>query len=64
MFFCAHIKPYIDYVSNVWDSSSQKHLLTLNSLYRRAVKLILFESKVSTDEKFKTLKLLTLIWYS
>ena len=60
MFFYAHIKPCIDYMSNVWDGTSQNHILTLNSLYRRAVKMILFETHIPTDDKFTNLKILSL----
>ena len=41
LFYNAHIKPHIDYVSVVWDGCGEVHLKKLNSLHRRAGKLIL-----------------------
>ena len=60
MFFFAHIKPYIDYISNAWDGASQNLLVTLNSIYRRAVKMILYETQISTNAKFAQLQILSL----
>ena len=33
LFFNAHIRPRIDYVSTVWDNCSQVHFLKVNSLW-------------------------------
>ena len=33
LFYNAHIKPHIDYVSVVWDGCGEVHLKELNSLY-------------------------------
>ena len=41
LFFNADIKPHIDYASVVWDGCSDVLKKRLNSLHRRAVKLIL-----------------------
>ena len=41
LFFNVHIKPHIDYASVVWDGCSDVLKKRLNSLHRRAVKLIL-----------------------
>ena len=43
-FNAAHIKPHIDYASVVWDGCSDVLRKRLNSLHRRAVKLILQDS--------------------
>ena len=48
LFFNAHIKPHIDYASVVWDGSSDVLKKRLNSLHRRAVKLIFPNT---TDQK-------------
>ena len=51
--FNAHIKPHIDYASVVWDGCSDVLKKRLNSLHRRAVKLILPDTTLTTDQKFK-----------
>ena len=53
LFFNAHIKPHIDYASVVWDGCSDVLKKRLNSLHRRAVKLILPDATLTTDEKLK-----------
>ena len=60
MFYNAHVKPHIDYCSTVWDGAAQVHMRKLNSLHRRAGKIILPNSNLTTDEKFQRLKLLPL----
>ena len=40
LFFNAHIKPHIDYASVLWEGCSDVLKNRLNSLHRRAVKLI------------------------
>ena len=60
MFYNAHIKSHIDYASTVWDGSSDVHLQRLDSLHRRAAKLILPNPNLSTDQKLQELKLLPL----
>ena len=60
MFYNAHIKSHLDYASTVWDTSSENHLKKLNSLHRRAVKLILPDTTLTTDEKFQKLCILPL----
>ena len=58
LFYCAHIWSHINYASTLWDGCSEVHLKKMNSLHRRAAKLILFDPSVPTDDKLKTLKLL------
>ena len=60
LFYNAHIKSHIDYASTVWDGSSDVHLRRLNSLHRRAAKLILPDPSLSTDQKLKKLNILPL----
>ena len=60
MFYDAHIKSHIDYVSTVWDGCDDVHLRRLNSLHRRAAKLILHDTNMSTDQKLYELNILPL----
>lgn len=60
IFFQAHLLSHVNYVSTVWSSASEVHLKKLNSLYRRAAKLILPDQSLSTAEKMKKLKILPL----
>ena len=60
LFFNAHIRSHIDYGSTLWDGASENSLKRLNSLYRRAPKLILPNPTLSTDEKLRHLKILPL----
>jgi len=60
LYFNAHIKSHLDYVSNVWDGSSESNLKRLNSLHRRAVKQILPDQSLTTDQKLKSLNILPL----
>ena len=49
LFFSVHIKPYIDYASVVWDGCSDVLKKILNSLHRRAVKLIFPDITLTSD---------------
>ena len=60
LFFNAHIKPHIDYASVVWDGFSDVLKKRLNSLHRRAVKLILPDTTVTTDQKLKEMRIMSL----
>ena len=60
LFFNAHIKPHIDYASVVWDGCSDVLKKRLNSLRRRAVKLILPDTTLTTDQKLKEMRILSL----
>ena len=53
MFFNDHFKPHIDYASVVWDGCSNVLKNRLNSLHRRAVKLISPVATLTTDQKLK-----------
>ena len=60
IFYNAHIKSKLDYVSTVWDGAGEVHLKRLNSLQRRAIKHILPDPDITTDEKLKNLNILPL----
>ena len=60
LFFNAHIKPHIDYASVVWDGCSDVLKKILNSLHRRAVKLILPDTTLTTDQKLKEMRIMSL----
>ena len=56
LFFNAHFKPHIDYASVMWDGCSDVLKKILNSLHRRAVKLILPDKTPTTDQKLRSLQ--------
>ena len=60
LFYNAHIKSHIDYVSTVWDGSKYDHMKRLNSLHRRAAKVILPDPTLTTDQKLQRLNILPL----
>ena len=53
MFFIAHIKPHIGYVSVVLDGCSDVLKKRLNPQHRRAVKLIFIDTTETTDPKLR-----------
>ena len=58
LFYSAHILSHTNYASTLWDGCSEVHLKIMNSLHRRAAKLILSDPSLPPDDKLKTLKLL------
>ena len=60
LFFNDHIKPHIDYVLVVWDGCSYVLKKRLNSLHRKAVKLILPDTTLTTDHKLKEMRMMSL----
>ena len=60
LFFSAHIKLHIDYGSVVWDGCSDVLKKRLNSLHRRAVKLIPPDTTLTTDQKLKGMRIMSL----
>ena len=60
MFFHAHCLSHINYVSTVWSNSREVHLKKLNSLHRRAGKLIVPNPYLSTSEKLQAAKIIPL----
>jgi hypothetical protein len=59
-FFYAHCLSHINYASNVWCGASANHIKHLNSLHRRAAKLILSDPSLTTEEKQQELGILPL----
>ena len=60
LFYHAHISPYLTYTSAVWDGCSDILFNKLNSLHRRAAKLMIYDSSLSTDTKLLYLGILPL----
>ena len=58
-FFNSHIMPHINY-SSTWDGCSEIHLSKLNSLHRRAAKLLNPDKNLTTDKKQIALSILPL----
>ena len=59
--FChAHISSHLTYASTVWDGCSDILFNKLNSLHRRAAKLMISDSSLSTDTKLRYLGILPL----
>jgi hypothetical protein len=59
-FFYAHVQSHVNYASNIWCGASANYVKLMNSLYRRAAKLILPNPLLSTEEKQKELGILSL----
>ena len=60
IFFNAHILSHINYASTLWDCCSEVNFKRVNSLYRRASKLIISNKHLTTDEKMQSLNLVPL----
>ena len=60
LFFYGHILSHVSYASSAWDGCAEDHKLKLNSLLRRAAKLISSEKNLDTNNKMKRLGFLTL----
>ena len=60
LFNHAHISPHLTYASTVWDGCSDILFNKLNSLHRRAAKLMISNSSLSTDTKLRYLGILPL----
>ena len=58
IYYNPHIKPHIDAASVVWDSCSEVHFKKMNSLRRRAGRLILPDPSLSTQQKMSALGIL------
>ena len=58
IFYSSHILPHVSFSSTVWDGCGETHLNKLNSLHRRAAKLLLPDKNSLTDEKMKALSIL------
>ena len=51
---------HINYASTIWDGCSKDILKKLNSVHRRAIKQLIYNPNLDTDQKFKELNLLPL----
>lgn len=60
IFFNAHCLSHINYSSTVWSGAAQVHLKKLDSLYKRATKIIFPDPLLSTLEKQTALDILPL----
>ena len=61
IFYNAHIKPHIDYVSAVWDGCSEENFKKIfNSLHQRAGKLILPDPSLSPEPNISAFRILNL----
>ena len=60
LYFDAHINSFINYASTLWDNCSGEYMKRINSVHRRAVKILLPSQSYTTDEKFKLLNILPL----
>ena len=60
LFFEAYINSFVNYVSTIWDNVSGEYMKRLNAVRRRAVKLLINDQNMSTDDKFRELKILPL----
>ena len=60
MFFYAHCLSHINYASTVWSGAGDVHLKKLNSLHRRAAKIIVPSPFLSTSEKLLSANILPL----
>ena len=60
IFYSSHILPHISFSSTVWDGCGETHLNKLNSLHRRAAKLLLPDKKFINGRKMKALSILPL----
>ena len=60
MFYYAHVLSHINYASSIWDGAAEVHLKKVDSLHRRAAKIIGRGLQISTDDKQKHLNMLPL----
>ena len=60
IFFNAHCLSHINYASTIWSCAAKNHLARLNSLYKRAAKIILPNPLLSTTQKQAALDMLPL----
>ena len=60
LFFNTHIKPDIDYASEVWDRCCDVLKKRLYSLSRRSVKLIFPDTTLTIDQKLKEMRIMNL----
>jgi hypothetical protein len=61
LFFHAHCMSHINYASTVWSGAGDVHLNKLNSLHRRAAKVMVSNPFLSTDQKLRSAGILPLM---
>lgn len=59
-FFFAHCLSHLNYASTIWCNASGANIKKLNSLHKRAVKLLISTPNMSTQEKYSELDILPL----
>ena len=60
LFFNAYIKPHIDYAPVEWEGCSDVLKKRLKSLHRSSVKLIFPDTTLTTDQKLKEMRIMSL----
>ena len=60
MFFFAHVMSHLNYVSNAWDGSAEVHMKLLQSLHKRAIKMLRYESSYKGENLYQKLNILPL----
>ena len=60
MFYHAHVLSHINYASSIWDGAAEVHMKKIDSLHRRAAKIIGRGLHISTEDKQKHLNMLPL----
>jgi hypothetical protein len=59
-FFYAHCLSHLNYASTIWCNASDANMKQLNSLHKRAIKLLCSTPQLSTQEKYNQLDILPL----
>ena len=60
VYFFGHCLPHISYASNIWSNACSNHTNKINSLHRRAVKLLVDGSNFSVEDKMRIANILPL----
>ena len=60
IFFHAHCMSHMNYASSIWSGADEVHLKPLNSIHRRAAKIMCKQENLTTDQKLQKLGLLPL----
>ena len=59
-FFHGHCMSHINYASTIWCNTDDNYLNKLSRLHKRAIKMMYRDPNMTTLEKYKCLKMLTL----
>ena len=60
LFYHAHLMSHINYASPLWSKACDTKLNRINSLHRRAIKLLSGDKSTTTDQKFIKLDILNM----